>query len=219
MGNPTVTPITEQRHAGGFIVFPSSGHRSFDRAQLTGAVKIIAGTVLGKLTSGTATSAAKAGNTGNGAMGAVTVSAGAKPGAYTLTLIEPAANAGAYIVEDPEGVNIGSGTVAVAFAAGGLAFTLADGATDFVAGDQFTITVVPDASKYAPLDLTATNGRAFAAAIAYQTVDVTTADKYDTVVTRDIEVNGLELIWPAGITAPQIKSATAQLAQAGILIR
>jgi hypothetical protein len=38
-------------------------------------------------------------------------------------------------------VEIGNGDVAVAFSAGGLAFTLADGATDFASGDQFTITV------------------------------------------------------------------------------
>lgn len=90
---------------------------------------------------GTAVAAAVAGNTGNGTMGAVTVSAGAKAGVYTLTITEPAANAGAFVVEDPDGINIGNGDVAAAFSAGGLAFTLADGATDFAAGDQFTITV------------------------------------------------------------------------------
>lgn len=90
---------------------------------------------------GTAVAAAVAGNTGNGTMGAVTVSAGAKAGVYTLTIIEPAANAGAFIVTDPDGIVIGNGDVAVAFSAGGLAFTLADGATDFASGDQFTITV------------------------------------------------------------------------------
>lgn len=89
---------------------------------------------------GTATET-HAGNTGNGAMGAITVSAGAKAGVYTLTVVEPAANAGAFVVEDPDGIIIGHGTVAVAFSAGGLAFTLADGATDFVSGDTFLITV------------------------------------------------------------------------------
>lgn len=90
---------------------------------------------------GTAIAAAQAGNTGNGTMGAVTVSAGAKAGVYTLEIIEVAANAGTFIVIDPDGVPIGTGNVAAAFSAGGLAFTLADGATDFVAGDGFTITV------------------------------------------------------------------------------
>lgn len=90
---------------------------------------------------GSAVAAAVAGNTGNGAMGAITVSTGAKAGVYTLTIIEPAANAGAFVVTDPDGIVIGNGDVAAAFSAGGLAFTLADGATDFAAGDQLTITV------------------------------------------------------------------------------
>lgn len=89
----------------------------------------------------TATSAALGTNTGNGTMGTVTVSAGAKIGRYTLTIIEPGSNVGTFVVLDPDGVQIGDGAVASAFSAGGLAFTLADGATDFVAGDSFAITV------------------------------------------------------------------------------
>lgn len=90
---------------------------------------------------GSAVSAAYSGNTGNGTMGTVTVSSGAKAGVYKLTIIEPASDAGTFEVEDPDGLVVGTGTVAVAFSAGGLAFTLADGATDFVAGDGFNITV------------------------------------------------------------------------------
>jgi hypothetical protein len=99
------------------------------------------GVVAGATQAGTAAGAAVAGNTGNGTMGAVTVSAGAKQGTYLLTIVEPATNAGAFIVADPDGLIIGNGDVAAAFSAGGIAFTLADGATDFAAGDQFTIPV------------------------------------------------------------------------------
>lgn len=88
-----------------------------------------------------ASAAALGTNTGNGTFGTITVANPARAGNYTLTIIEPGANAGTFIVEDPSGVQIGDGTVGVAFAAGGLSFTLADGATDFVAGDSFTITV------------------------------------------------------------------------------
>lgn len=90
-----------------------------------------------------AAATAYAGNTGNGVMGAVTVSAGAKIGTYKLTIVDPAANVGNFLVEDPDGITIGQGDVAAAFSAGGLAFTLADGATDFVAGDGFNIVVTP----------------------------------------------------------------------------
>lgn len=90
----------------------------------------------------TAAAAALGTNTGNGAMGAITVDENlARTGDYTLMIVEPAANAGAFVVTGPDGVQVGDGTVGVAFNAGGLAFTLADGATDFVAGDTFRITV------------------------------------------------------------------------------
>lgn len=99
------------------------------------------GVVVGTSFAATAVGAAVAGNTGNGTITASpTITAGAKEGVYTITMIEPAANAGAFIVEDPDGFDIGHGTVAVAFSAGGVAFTIADGATDFISGDQFTVT-------------------------------------------------------------------------------
>ena len=90
---------------------------------------------------GSAVATADAGNTGNGAMGAITVGAGAKAGTYRLEIIEAAANAGTFGVWDPDGIMVGTGNVASAFSGGGLSFTLADGATDFVAGDGFAIVV------------------------------------------------------------------------------
>lgn len=99
------------------------------------------GVVVGAAFAATAAAVAFAGNTGDGAMGAIVASAGAKAGIYKLTVIEPGANAGTFQVVDPDGVLVGIGAVASAFSAGGLAFTLADGATDFVAGDGFDITV------------------------------------------------------------------------------
>lgn len=100
------------------------------------------GCVVGATFGATGVGAAVAGNTGNGTITASpTISAGAKEGVYTITMLEPATNAGEFVVEDPDGAVIGNGTVAVAFSAGGVAFTIADGSTDFAAGDQFTVTV------------------------------------------------------------------------------
>jgi hypothetical protein len=95
----------------------------------------------GSPTAGTASGAAVAGNAGDGTITAApAVGAGAKPGVYTLTCVEPATDAGEFIVEDPDGINIGVATVAVEFTEH-LTFTIADGSTDFAAGDQFAITV------------------------------------------------------------------------------
>lgn len=88
---------------------------------------------------GTATPAAVAGNTGTGTIGTVTVGA-AKSGVYRATCIEPATDLGKFVVEDPDGVNVGVATVGTQFVGGGLTFTISD-ATDFVSGDAFTITV------------------------------------------------------------------------------
>lgn len=96
-------------------------------------------------TTGTAT--AWSGNTGNGAMGAVTVSAAAKIGTHKIVIVEPGTNVGTFIHEDPSGVLVSArGVVASAYSGGGLAFTLADGATDFAVGDGFDI-VVSEASN------------------------------------------------------------------------
>lgn len=129
------------------------------------------GTVLGKVFAGTASGAAVAGNTGNGTMGAVTVSGTAKAGVYKLTILEPGTNLGDFSVEDPDGIIIGYGTVASAFSAGGIAFTLADGATDFAGGDAFEITVVKTSEKYKPAVETATDGSKVFAGIFVCTQD------------------------------------------------
>ncbi|MFL9997972.1 head decoration protein [Paraburkholderia sediminicola] len=52
MANPQVTPLVEIWHDGGFLVSEANGHQSRDTIQLTGGVKVLAGTVLGLLTSG-----------------------------------------------------------------------------------------------------------------------------------------------------------------------
>lgn len=89
----------------------------------------------------TGTSAAGTGNTGDGTITASPVTGvGAKVGVYRLTCIEPTTNVGTFVVEDPDGITIGIATVAVAFTTH-LTCTIADGSTDFVAGDAFTITV------------------------------------------------------------------------------
>ena len=99
------------------------------------------GVIVGAAFAATAAAVAGSGNTGNGTMGTITVTAGAKAGVYTLEIAGAATNAGAFRLSDPDGVFVDDGDVAAAFSAGGLAFTLADGATDFVVGDTFAITV------------------------------------------------------------------------------
>lgn len=92
----------------------------------------------------TATSEAKeGGNAANtGTMGAITVSGGIPNGIYKLRITATASDAGSFVITNADGAVIGPvGTVGVAYAFGGLAFTLADGSQDFVVGEGFDITV------------------------------------------------------------------------------
>lgn len=171
------------------------------------------------VTASAAYSTAYGGNTGNGAMGAITVSAGAQAGDYKLTITSPGTNVGNFIVEGPDGKFVGQGDVAAAFSAGGLAFTLADGSTDFVAGDGFTITVAAGSGKYKPYDDDNTDGSDTARAIAYSEVDATSADVKCVVVTRQAEVKLSALQWAATNDATDKANGLADLATLNIIAR
>lgn len=207
-----MTTLNEGKHTGEFLL--SEGNGTISREQVTiaaAAAAMDAGTVVGKITVGAATAAAVSGNTGTGTVGTVTLSAGAKAGVYKVTMIEPAANAGAFIVEDPDGVTIGHGTVAVAFSAGGLAFTISD-ATDFIAGDQFTITVAAGSGKYVAYDASAADGSQVAAGIAYSNIPNSASDQHAVIIARSAEV------MTSALTGADT-AGKAQLAALGILCR
>jgi hypothetical protein len=134
------TVLTENRHCAGFLVAEEDNFYSRAKVVVTGSATT-AGMVVGRLLASATTVAAGAGNTGNGAFGAVTLAAGVQEGVYRVTFIEPGTNVGTFTVEGPDGKLVGTGVVAVAFSGGGLSFTIADGATDFVSGDQFLVYV------------------------------------------------------------------------------
>lgn len=211
--------ITEGRRTAEFLASEANGNRSREQVTLLSGQNLKAGAVLGKVTLGAATPAAVAGNTGDGTIGAVTVGAAAKAGVYQLVCIEPAANAGKFEVEDPDGVIIGVATVAVAFNLGGLGFTIADGAADFVSGDRFTITVAAGSGKYKEYNPANTDGSQLAVAVLYGNVDASAADERAVAIVRDAEVNGEVLEWFSGANAGQKTTGATQLAAAGIIVR
>lgn len=109
-------------------------------------------------------------NTGNGVMtlAATPVVSGGQVGTYKVVMIEPTTNLGTFTVEDPLGVVIGEGVVGTAFS-NQIAFTIADGSTDFAAGDSFTVVVTQtDGSDCAGLIITdATEGSLTDASTGY----------------------------------------------------
>lgn len=222
-----MTTLTETYHAAAFILSEAPGTRSRDKITIKSGEGVIkAGQILGKVrgsadtvTVGTVTFS----GTGNGTCTKATPAygAGVKAGNYKAICTEPATNLGTFLVEDPDGVQIGTATVGVAFT-GVVKFTIADGSTDFVAGDTFTIPVVfdVDAKEYRSCDNTNTDGSEVAAAIAISEVDATSAAVDVAAITRDAEVNGNILVYDAALnTAAEKATAQQQLSAAGIIVR
>lgn len=187
------------------------------------------GTVLGKtLTGGAGVATAAVGNTGNGAMGAITVGGTAQVGTYTLRIVKAAANAGDFVVVDTSGKVVGAGSVAVAFSGGGLSFTLADGAADFVVGDSISIAVTGTV-KYKRVEATATDGSAVACAIyisakdgsfGTSTIAATTDTSVIALVRGNAIVGKAGLVFGASVnTNAELAAAYDQLAAVGILCR
>lgn len=220
--------LTEKLHAGAFIVQEMPGYYSRDALTVALSQIIGAGQVGGKTgvaASMTATAAPDAGNTaGSGAitMDAVNpVAAAAINGRYRAVCIEPVSAGGIFAVFDPNGIEIGTVAVGATFN-NQIKFVIAD-ATDFVAGDAFSIDVIRESGtdeEVKALDLSAVDGAQKAAVIAvYPVTTDETTKKKATFITRNAEVRASDLTWPDGITADQKAAAIEQLRNVGIILR
>lgn len=192
-----------------------------------GAKTYPVGTVLGKTFVSTSVTATAGTNTGNGAIGTVTATGKAQRGTYTIRINKADSNAGDFTVADPSGAVIGFGTVAVAFS-NQIAFTLADGANDFVVGDSFSVEVVGD-YKYKMVESTATDGSAKACAIYISAKDgsfsessiAATTDTSVIALIRGAAIVGKEtLTYGASIdTAAEKTKMYSELESVGIICR
>lgn len=145
----------------------------------SGTAAMVRGTLLGKITIGTAASAAKSGgNTGTGTCvmdGTTPVLTSARVGIYTLRCTVASTNAATFRLVDPTGRVLGD----YAFSGSGASVTIAnqikcavtDGGTDFAVGDGFDITVAAGSGNYIKAVSTATDGSADPDAILVADVD------------------------------------------------
>lgn len=192
----------------------------------SGTAAQVSGAVLGKITHGTATAAAKAGgNTGDGTFVVdvtTPVLAGAKVGVYTLRCITAVTNGGVFRLEDPDGIVLGDVTIP---AGAGNSVTvsehikgvLTDGDADFIVGDGFDITVAAGSNLYVPVDFDALDGSQVAAAVLIEACDASAAAKESAVLIGHAQIVPSQLTWPAGATTNQKNAALAQLATLGIV--
>lgn len=172
------------------------------------------GAVLGAVL-GAVTVAAGSANVGNGTVGPVSVGPGTVPGRYVALAIEPATNAGTFVIYDPDGVVVGRANVGSA-STGPLGFTIADGTTDFVAGDRFEFTVpeITAATEVRLAVAAAADASATPRFLLAETTDASAGARQCLVYER-AEVNGRALVLGAGIT---LAAATAALRRVGILV-
>lgn len=189
-----------------------------EKVTLLSGQNCLRGTVVGKIGLGaqSVASAAVAGNTGNGAISGLTADAAAPAGVYRLSCIEPAANGGIFQVEDPNGVVVGTAVVGAAFN-GPINLTIGDGATDFVAGDAFTVTVsyAAGSGKYVTSLAAATDGSQTPLAIVAEATDASAADA-DCLIYTTGDFNEGALVLGTGHTVDSIREA---LRARGIFLR
>ncbi len=214
--------LTEGQHPGEFILSESPGSRSREAVTVLSGQNLKAGHVVGsRLVAPTiAAAAADAGNAGDGAFGApaLATNLGAQRGNYRVVIVEPAANAGTFQVFDPDGRLVGVGVVAVEFD-NQIKFTIADGATDFVSGDNWTIAVTAGTVKVKEYDPTDADGGQRVYGVLYDNVDASASDLDGVAVARDAEVRSDDLQWFSGASAAQKAIATNELADLGIIAR
>lgn len=221
-----MTNFTEGRHPGEGLLSEANPNRSRGVATIpAGTGKVEPGTVLGKIT-GDVIDVTKT-DIGGG-KGALTLAdpaygAGVKHGTYRIVIIEPEADGGDFVVEDPSGVVVGNGSVGAAFD-GVIKFTLADAATDFEPGDTVLVHVDRSGSggfvPSADAEVEGSEGAEVACAIALYGCDATDAAQKIAIIERDAEWNGHTLTFDDSVDDADKKAAKAvQLSSVGIIVR
>ncbi|ORJ23952.1 head decoration protein (plasmid) [Rouxiella badensis] len=124
------------------------------------------GAILGRQSLKSVAAVAASGNTGNGTL-VVSLASAAEVGAYSLT----ATSATEFTLKDPNGNEVATVTAGTAYSGNQLVLTLTAGATAFVAGDVFTITVTAAAGTYVLSVRTATDGSQYPSAVLVDDAD------------------------------------------------
>lgn len=160
-----------------------------------GAGTVVAGTILARKAVADAVEAAAGTNTGDGTVTLATVAAGQvipMVGAYVLTCTAAVVNGGVFNLKDPNGAIVATGLTltvgagaATVFEVAGLQFTVTDGATDFAAGDSFTLTVATAGNKFVPFAKDGAGGAQIPKAVL--TYDVTATGAGDVAIRAGIE--------------------------------
>ena len=213
-----MTTLTEARRNWEFIVSEQPGHRSREAKSVYSggaSTTIRGGTILGAPvdtddSNWTVTNA----GTGDGAttFNATPTGAGVKAGAYVAKMTGAGATA-PFDLFDPDGLYVGAGAVGTEFV-GPIVFTIADGGSNFAAGD--TVTIEVPAAAHVRWNPDGADGSERVAGVLCEAVTGTVTT---TVIVRDAEVNGHHLTYNDSATDAEKATAQAGLAALGIVVR
>lgn len=219
-----MTVLTENARWGEAIMSEGPNHISRDNVVVALSQNIAANALVAALAAASAVTMSQSfSGTGNGILtfASPAYNSRVKDGDYKVVCIDPATNGGTFEVIDPAGNTIGTAVVGNAFNKE-VKFTIADGATDFVAGDTFTLTAAMDDSslEFVNFDPTATDGSEVPAGYSpYPVVTDASATKKAAILSRLCELNGNCIAWPDGITDAQKTDAIQALAAKNIIVR
>jgi len=208
-------PLVNLSVQGDWLKFEEDQRYSRDNIVVKGLSGLLrTGTVLGLVALGVGAFSLSAGTAGNGTSSVPVIGKGAQAGVYNVIFTA----ATKFDVEDPAGVNIGTGTVGQAFNKKGVAFTITAGATPFVAGDRATIAVEPGTGKYVPHNPAGAAGEDVAAGILAVDLDARgAADVPAAAVVRHAHIAPGGLVFKEGISDADKAAALAALKLQGIL--
>lgn len=187
----------------------------------------VAGTILARRAVAIAVTASEVTGTGDGTVTAATVVGGTTvpvPGIYVLTCTAAVANGGVWKLVDPNGAVVATGLTmtagagaATVFEAGGLQFTITDGANDFVVADTATLTVAAD-GKLVPYAIGGAAGTGNPMAVLTYEVSKTGSGDLAVRPLVDGEVDATRLVVDADGDASNVTAAIIdQLRSAGIV--
>jgi hypothetical protein len=173
--------------------------------------EVVIGQVLGKVLFGTPTED-HTDNTGNGAMSGLALKANAQLGDYTVECITATTDAATFAVFDPLGRRMADAATDAAYDNGEIAFTIADGATDFIVGDAFTITVPEGSGEFVELSLTAVDGSARPAGVSASNETAPDGTSVPIVVLERLAtIKSTGLVYPSGASSAQKAAIVAAL--------
>jgi hypothetical protein len=125
----------------------AGGPLKTDAGVLAAGQNVVRGALLGKVTAGAVTVNALSGKGALTPDATTPLLAGAQAGAYKAVCIAADTDSGTFRVFDPSGNVLGDVVVGATFA-NQIKFAIADGGTDFAAGDTFTVTVAAGNGQY-----------------------------------------------------------------------